>query len=91
MRMGQQVMGSITETANLASFATPEVRALFEEWAKLVEEEILAFIKDNAKATPADIAAKMRLSEESTLYFLSKMLREGNITVGEIRVKKGTI
>ena len=91
MRMGQQVMGSITETANLASFATPEVRALFEEWAKLVEEEILAFIKDNAKATPADIAAKMRLSEESTLYFLSKMLREGKITVGEIRVKKGTI
>ena len=91
MRMGQQVMGSITETANLASFATPEVRALFEEWAKLVEEEILVFIKDNAKATPADIAAKMRLSEESTLYFLSKMLREGKIMVGEIRVKKGTI
>jgi hypothetical protein len=89
--MGQQVMGSIAETANLASFATPEVRALFEEWAKLVEEEILAFIKDNAAATPADIAADMRLSEESTLYFLSKMLREGKITVGEIRVKKGTI
>ena len=84
-------MGSVAETANLASFATPEVRALFEEWAKLVEEEILVFIKDNAKATPADIAAKMRLSEESTLYFLSKMLREGKITVGEIRVKKGTI
>ena len=91
MKMGQQVMGSVAETANLASFATPEVRALFEEWAKLVEEEILAFIKDNAKATPADIAANMRLSEESTLYFLSKMLREGNITVGEIRIKKGTI
>jgi hypothetical protein len=89
--MGQQVMGSIAETANLASFATPEVRALFEEWAKLVEEEILAFIKDNAPATPVDIAADMRLSEESTLYFLSKMLREGKITVGEIRVKKGTI
>ncbi|MRR07952.1 MAG: hypothetical protein EG828_13675 [Deltaproteobacteria bacterium] len=34
---------------------------------------------------------KMRLSEESTLYFLSKMLREGKITVGEVRVKKGTI
>ena len=83
-------MGSVTETANLASFATPEVRALFEEWAKLVEEEMLAFIKDNAKATPADIATKMRLSEESTLYFLSKMLREGKITVGEIRVKQGT-
>ena len=91
MKMGQQVMGSVAETANLASFATPEVRALFEEWAKLVEEEILAFIKDNAKATPADIAANMRLSEESTLYFLSKMLREGKITFGEIRVKKGTI
>ena len=72
---------------NLASFATPEVRVLFEEWAKLVEDEILAFIKDNVKATPADIANKMRLSEQSALYFLSKMLREGKITVGDLRVK----
>jgi predicted HTH transcriptional regulator len=91
MRLGQQVVGSITEMANLASFATPEVRVLFEEWAKLFEEEILAFIKDNAKATSADIAAKMRLSEESMLYCLSKMFHEGKIMVGEIRVKKGTI
>ena len=80
-------MGSIAEATNLASFATPEVRVLFEEWAKLVEDEILAFIKDNVKATPADIANKMRLSEQSALYFLSKMLREGKITVGDLRVK----
>ena len=71
--------------------ATPAARVLFEEWVKVVEDEILAFIKDNVKATPADIANKMKLSEQSALYFLSKMLREGKITVGEIRVKKGTI
>ena len=90
MKMGQQVMGSITETAHMASFATPEVRGLFEEWAKLVEEEIIVFIRENEKAQPAVIAEKVKLSEESVLFFISKLLREGRITVGDLRVKEGT-
>lgn len=88
MKMGQQVMGSITETANMASFATPEVRALFEEWAKLVEDEIIAFIKEKEKAQPSAIAEKVKLSEESVLFFISKLLREGRITVGDLRVRE---
>ena len=66
----------------------PEVRGLFEEWAKAVEEEILAFLKEKGKANPSDISAKLSISEESALFFIGKMAREGKITLGEIRIGK---
>jgi len=88
MTMAQKVTGSVAETSTMAAYATPEVRGLFEEWAKAVEEEILAFLKEKEKATPADISAKLNISEESVLFFIGKMAREGKISLGEIRIGK---
>jgi len=88
MTMAQKVTGSVAETSTMAAYATPEVRGLFEEWAKAVEEEILAFLKEKGKATPADISAKLNISEESALFFIGKMAREGKIALGEIRISK---
>jgi selenophosphate synthetase-related protein len=42
MQIGQQMAGAVTESASMASFATPEVRGLFEEWAKAGDDLILA-------------------------------------------------
>ena len=88
MTMAQKVTGSVAETSTMATYATPEVRGLFEEWAKAVEEEILAFLKEKGKANPSDISAKLSISEESALFFIGKMAREGKITLGEIRIGK---
>ena len=88
MSLAQKVTGSVAETSTLATYATPEVRGLFEEWAKAVEEEILAFLKEKGKATPSDIGAKLNISEESTLFFIGKMAREGKLSLGEIRIGK---
>ena len=35
-------MTSVAAAAEMAAFATPEVRTLFEEWASSVENEMLA-------------------------------------------------
>ncbi|MDP1990238.1 MAG: hypothetical protein Q8K00_04380 [Syntrophales bacterium] len=88
MTVAQKVTGSVAETSTMATYATPEVRGLFEEWAKAVEEEILAFLKEKGKANPSDISAKLSISEESALFFIGKMAREGKITLGEIRIGK---
>lgn len=88
MNMSQKVMGSVTETSTMASYATPEVRGLFEEWARVVEEEILEFLKEKGKAAPSDIATKLNISEESALFFIGKMAKEGKITLGEVRFRK---
>ena len=90
MKMMQQMAGSVSETAGMASFATPEVRGLFEEWTKVLEEEIVTFVKEKGKATPSEIAAKLRVSEESVLFFVGKLARERRLIIGEIRVSTET-
>ena len=86
MQMGQQMAGAITESASMASFATPEVRGLFEEWAKAVEEEIIGLLKDKESVEPSEIAAKLNISEESALFFIGKMAREKKIKITGIKL-----
>ncbi len=81
MQMGQQMAGAVTESASMASFATPEVRGLFEEWAKAVEEEILGLLKDKGIIEPSEIAVKLKISEESALFFVGKMVKEKKIKI----------
>jgi hypothetical protein len=85
MKMGEKVMGSITETAHMASFATPEVRGLFDEWSRTVEEEILDFVKSKGSATPSDIAAHLKITERSVVFFISRMAGEGKLRIPEVR------
>jgi len=86
MKMMQQMTGSVNETAKIASFATPEIKGLFEEWVNILGEEILAFVKERGKTNLSDIAAKLKISEESAVFFVGKLVREGKLALGEIRV-----
>ncbi|OGP87402.1 MAG: hypothetical protein A2156_03980 [Deltaproteobacteria bacterium RBG_16_48_10] len=87
MQMGQQMAGAITESASMASFATPEVRGLFEEWSRTVEEEIVGLLKNKGTSDPSEIAAKLKISEESALFFIGKMAREKKVKITGIMLK----
>ncbi|MBI2015028.1 MAG: hypothetical protein HYS77_05765 [Candidatus Rokubacteria bacterium] len=59
MAMCQAMMTSVSKSAEMAAYATPEVRTLFEEWARSVEEEISAvmyFLARLVKAGKASIS-----------------------------------
>jgi len=86
MQMCQQMAGAVTESASMVSFATPEVRGLFEEWAKAVEEEIGTFLKEKGSSEPSEIAARLKISEESALFFIGKMARERKLKITEVKL-----
>lgn len=86
MQKGQQMAGAVTESATMASVATPELRGLFEEWAKAVEEEIVAFLKEKGSSEPSEIASKLKISEESALYFIGKMAREKKFKIIGVKI-----
>ena len=86
MKMMQQMTGTGNESAGIASYATAEMQGLFEEWARALEEEIMAFVKERQRVTPSDIATNLKISEESVLFFLGRMARAGKLVIGEIRV-----
>ena len=87
MPMGQQTAGAVTESILMASIATPEVRGLFEEWARAVEEEIVGLLKNKGMSEPSEIAAKLKISEESALFFIGKMAREKKVKITGIKLQ----
>jgi hypothetical protein len=85
MAMCQAMLSSVSKTAEMAAYATPEVRTLFEEWAQSVETEVLGRLRSRGTMDLAGLAADMKISPESALYFLGKLVREGKATISGIQ------
>ncbi len=83
--MCQAMMTSVGKSAELAAYATPEVRTLFEEWARSVQDEVLATLKARGPLDLVALAGALKISPESALFFLGKLVREGKATIGGIR------
>jgi len=81
MDMCRKMMISIGRTTDLAVYATPEVRGLFEEWAAQIEEEILRFIRESKNTDAEQIAARFKLSKDSARYFLNRLSGKGKISL----------
>ncbi len=82
--MCQAMMTSVGKSAELAAYATPEVRTLFEEWARSVQDEVLATLKSRGPLDLTALAGLLKISPESALFFLGKLVREGKATIGGI-------
>jgi hypothetical protein len=89
MAMCQAMVTSVAKSAEMAAYATPEVRGLFEEWAAKVEEEILAALRARSEADLNQLGAQLKISPESVLYFLGKLVREGQVSISGISAAQG--
>lgn len=85
MAMCQAMITSVGKAAEMAAYATPEVRTLFEEWARSVEEEVLALLKSRGQLDLAGLASALRISPESALCFLGKLVRDGKVIISGIQ------
>ena len=80
--------GAITESNSIASFATPEIRKLFEEWVTMVGEEVLHFVAEKGPKNPSEIAASLKISEESAIFFIAKMAMEKKIKISGVEKRE---
>lgn len=86
MDMCKCMSESITNTARMAAFATSEVQTLFEEWAKEVESEVLAILKKQNSTNFKSIAEELKISEDSVLFFITKLIRDKKIKIKDIEI-----
>lgn len=84
MQMCEQMTGTVIEIGRLSGFASPELRGLFEEWVKALEGEILEFLKEKGSCPPSDLAIQLKLSEESVLFLIGKLVREGKLKINKV-------
>jgi hypothetical protein len=85
--MCKKMMSSMGKTSELATFATPEVRQLFEEWAAQIEEEILSYVQGTKINETDKIAEHFKLSRESITYFLTRLANKGKINLKAQKVE----
>ncbi len=90
MAMCQAMMTSVSKSAEMAAYATPEVRTLFEEWAANVGAEVLTVLRTRGRMDLAQLASALKISPEGALFFLGRLVREGKATISGIEVTGGT-
>lgn len=79
MEMSKEVLSAVSQSYELATYSTPELRGLFNEWLGAIEREILDYLKDRSTVDPADVADQVRITVESAIFILGKLAREGKI------------
>ena len=79
--MSKEVISAISHSYELATYSTPELRGLFNDWLSEIEEEVLKFVKEGNKVDYDEIAQHLRLKHESIIFILSKLAREGKVNM----------
>lgn len=85
MAMCQAMMTSVSKSAEMAAYATPEIRTLFEEWAQSVGAEVLTVLRTRGRVDLAELASALKISPEGALFFLGRLVREGKATISGIQ------
>ncbi|MGQ9860303.1 MAG: hypothetical protein ACUVS3_16715 [Thermodesulfobacteriota bacterium] len=75
----REMTQAVERASDMAAYATPELRDLFEDWLRQVEEETQASVSKQGKMNALEIAERLKISEQSAVFLLSKLAREGKI------------
>lgn len=82
--MFKAMAGEALNTDKLATYATPELRALFEDWLVQLEDEIIAYANDRDTVRPEDVATEFKVSMESAVFLLGKLAQNDKIKIDGI-------
>jgi hypothetical protein len=79
--LGQRMITTIDEHAELESLANPEIRALFIDWMDEIEEEILDYFKKVKKEIGfVDLAERFKISRQGAEFLFKKLKQERKIS-----------
>jgi len=86
--MSKEVLTLANHSYELATYSTPELRGLFNDWIGEIEREIVSFLKARKTVDPDEVARKFRLKPESAIFVLGKLAGEGKIKMQASELKR---
>ena len=87
-----RMVDSIMRTSQMASYATPEMQEMFNQWLNLVGEQMLREAGETEGKSECDISALARsigVSEGTIFSLLAYLHRSGRIRVETVRFSSG--
>ncbi len=80
MQMCRMMTESVVRASEQATWATPELRALFDDWAAQVKEELLSHLSEMGnEARIEDLAESLHLGVGSVAFLVTGLAREGKV------------
>ena len=85
MQMCRTMTDSVAKSADMAGFATDEIRGLFQDWLNQVEAEVLAYLSENGgQIDVAGIAGRLSISEKSARHNVGSLFQRGALDLGQV-------
>ena len=87
-----RMVDSILRTSQIASFATPEMQEMFNQWLTLIGEQVLRESGKNGQKGECDVPALARsigVSESTIFSLLAFLHRSGRIRVNAVCFSDG--
>lgn len=88
IEMSKEVVSAISTSYELATYSTPELRSLFNNWLEEIERETLEFLGGGTKVSVDEVADHFRLKRDSVIFILSKLAHEGKVKMQAWGVEK---
>ena len=81
VEMSKEVLAAINHSYELASYATPELLGMFNDWLGEIELRVIDFVSKRGRVDPQELANHFKLTTKSIIFILDKLAREGKITM----------
>ncbi len=79
MGMCAEMLTALHKTTALATFISPELRKLFEDWIGDLENDTLKMLRERGEMDVDALAAALKISEESATYLITHLENKGVI------------
>ena len=79
--VSKEVLAAISHIHALEGYATSELKTLFNDWLIEIERLITAFIHENKRVDSEAVAHHFKLERDSVIFIISKLTREGRISM----------
>ncbi len=89
--MSKEVLAAVSNTYELSSYATPELKNLFNDWLTEIEQLVTSFVHQKNRVDPDEVAREFKLQRDSVIFIISKLAREGRITMQATTTDKSKI
>jgi hypothetical protein len=89
--MSKEVLAAISHTYELSSYAPAELKNLFDDWLTEIEHLITGFVNRKNRVDPDEVAREFTLKRDSVIFIISKLAREGKITMQATTTNKNKI
>lgn len=85
-----RLLESVSRTAQLSSFATPQMQEMFGEWLDIIGREITRAQELPGKIDIVARAEEIGISKSTLLGVLLHLHRKGSISITDVGVEKGS-